>query len=416
MLVLMSYFFRKQSFWLLAAILVLTAGTQAADTLRVSTLNALNFAGTPDASRIPSFRTVMRAIAPDMACFQEITADDAVDQLLTNVFLQLDGDWAAVPFHNGRDTDNAFFYRTSKVQLVSVFYLTTTLRDIAEYVVRPAAGDTSLRIRIYSLHLKANSGSGDQSANIERRRQEATTLRAHLDQLAPNSLFMVCGDYNLLYSDEPAYQALLASSNPNGQCNDPINTPGDWDSNPAFAAVHSIGTRSGLNARFDFILVSDALMDSVGSHVLPQTYTAYGNDGRHFGRAINNGTNYAVPDSVANALYSESDHLPVTTQFVITSEAAVKDVRPVAREFNLLTCYPNPFNPSLNIEVGALRETSTLQIFDALGRQVYLRELSASPGAVTPLTIGFASQGTGAYFVRLMSAHQSEIRKVMLLR
>jgi len=291
----------------------------------------------------------------------------------------------------------------------------TTLRDITEYMLRPASGDTTLRVRVYSLHLKANSGSGD---NVERRRQEALVLRQQLDQTPQGSLMLVCGDYNILSSDEPAYQLLLAATpSANGQLFDPINSPGHWDGSVAFAAIHTIGTY-GLNARFDFVLVSNAMMDTVGSHVLPETYRAYGNDGCHFGRAVNALPNYAVPDSVAGALYTASDHLPVITDFVLRSDATGLTERvDVVPRIALMTCYPNPFNSSTTIvfDLPSVGHVS-LRVFDVLGREVAVLTdgfVEAGSHRVTFDGSGLASR---IYFVRLQMNDHSENRKMMLLK
>jgi hypothetical protein len=91
------------------ALLLIGAVSVAAEQLRVVTQNALNYSGQTD--RLPAFHTIMRSLSPDLVCLQEIINEEAVDQLLSFVFLQINDDWVAVPFHNGPDTDNAFFYR-----------------------------------------------------------------------------------------------------------------------------------------------------------------------------------------------------------------------------------------------------------------------------------------------------------------
>ena len=183
----------------------------------------------------------MASINPDIAIFQEIIDQDAVDNLLSFVFLQLDDDWSAALFHDGEDTDNAFFYRTSKVEFISQRMIGTQLRDIAEYTVHPLAMDTSEVIRFYSGHLKASSGS----ENEERRRAECEILRTQLDLLPEGSYFTFSGDFNLYTSDEPAYQLLLdPEPNTNGQLFDPIDTPGDWNNSVSYAQIHTQSTRS----------------------------------------------------------------------------------------------------------------------------------------------------------------------------
>lgn len=401
-------------FGLLLSLILLAAGAQA-DTLRVCSYNALNFGGPEDADRYDDFRIVMGGISPDVVAMQEIIREDAVDGLLSFVFLQLDDDWAAAAFHDGRDTDNAFFYRTSKVSLVSSRFIQTTLRDIAEYTVQPVAPDTSLRIRVYSLHLKASSTPADQARRLE----EAQVLRGELDQLAPGSHFLVCGDYNLYTSAEPAYQLLLSpDSIPNGQLFDPINTLGEWHTNPVFEAIHTQSPRAdvgGMDDRFDFVLVSGALMDTAGSYVLPETYTPYGNDGHHFNLAINDGVNYAVPDSVADALEAASDHLPVYVDLLLRPESSdVRDTQPWVESFRLLSCYPNPFNPTLNVQLAGPAESVTVAVFDVAGRRVMERTVDLRTSG-QPLLLDFSGEPSGSYFVRAQTARRSEVQRVLLV-
>ena len=401
------------TFPIISALLFIVVATASAEQLRLVTQNALNYSGQSD--RLPAFRTVMRNIGPDLACMQEIINEEAVDQLLSFVFLQINDDWTAVSFHDGRDTDNAFFYRTSKVELVSTRYIQTTLRDIAEYTLRPASGDTTLRMRVFSLHLKANAGSGD---NVERRRQEALVLRQQLDQTPAGSLLMVCGDYNIISSDEPAYQLLLAATpSTNGQLFDPINSPGDWDGNAAFAAIHTIGA-DDLNARFDFILVSSAMMDTVGSHVLPETYRAYGNDGRHFGRAVNALPNYVVPDSVANALYTASDHLPVVTDFILNSEeTSLTERMNVMTGFALITSYPNPFNPSTTVRFSVPKTARvSLSVYDVLGRHVTTLADGMFNAGAHEIQWNCAECPTGVYLLQMNSEGFTQQRKMLLMK
>lgn len=392
---------------------VLATGVHA-DTLRVCNYNATNFRGPQDADRYDDFRMILRGIHPDVVAMQEIISEDAVDGLLSFVYLQINDDWTAVPFHNGHDTDNALFYRTSKVSSVSQRYIGTTLRDIAEYVLQPVAPDTSQRIRVYSLHLKA--GDTDQA----RRQAEAEILRGQLDLLPAGSLFLVCGDYNLYTSTEPAYQLLLSPNpSPIGQSFDPIDTPGEWHNNAAFAAIHTQSPQAsygGMDDRFDFILVSGALMDTAGTYVLPETYTPYGNDGRHFNQGIDEGTNTVVPDSIADALPIASDHLPVYVDLLLRAEASAVGEAPHAVEsFRLLSCYPNPFNPTLTIQLSGAAERTSISVYSITGRRVMERTVEAQSFA-QPLTLDFSDHSAGIYFIRAQTMRRSEVQRVLLVR
>lgn len=381
------------------------------------TYNALNFRGDADMDRTDDFRQVIAWVQPDAVCMQEIIAEDAVDVLLSFAYLQVNDDWAAAIFHDGPDTDNAFFYRTSKLSLYSQREISTTLRNISEFVIQPVALPTGERIRLYSAHLKASSGAD----NEERRRQEASTLRQQLNLLDPGSLFMMMGDFNLYSSSEPAYQLLLdAAPDPDGQLHDPIDRPGAWSNNSSFAGIHTQsprtesfggGTTGGMDDRFDFILASTGLMDTVGSYVLPSSYHSVGNDGQHFNLSINAGTNFAVPDSVADALYYAADHLPVQCDLVLRSLAADEPHVPVVRAVALADCYPNPFNPVLNVRLSDAVRSAAIAIYDATGRLV-LKQDGARGQASFDLH-GFSS---GAYYVQVLSAGKSQTLRAVLLK
>ncbi|MFZ5433166.1 MAG: T9SS type A sorting domain-containing protein [Calditrichota bacterium] len=395
--------------------LFFVVGIGNADTLRIATYNALNLRGSSIAGRIAAFRTVMASLQPDLITLQEVQDEEAVDQFLSFVLLPLQADWASAPYNSSSYNDNAFFYRSSKVSLLGQRDIPTTLRDITEYLLRPQSGDTTLRVRVYSLHLKANAGSGD---NIERRRQEALILRQQLDQTPAGSLLLVCGDYNILYSDEPAYQLLLAPTpSLNGQLFDPINTPGHWESTVAFAAVHTIGT-DGLNARFDFILVSSAMMDTVGSHILPESYWAYGNDGQHFGRAVNDLPNNAVPDSVADALYNATDHLPVVADFVLCSEDVNSTEPPRVEPVDFtISAYPNPFNAATRISYDLPKSGQvSLSVFNLQGQMVAtLVDGFQSAGAYS-IPFDGSTLASGVYLYRLQTEGFVQTRKMVLLK
>lgn len=276
------------------------------------------------------------------------------------------------------------------------------------------------QFRMYSGHLKASSGSD----NEERRRAEAEVLRGELDQLPAGSMFMFCGDFNLYSSFEPAYQLLLGlGDNPNGRLLDPINRPGAWNNSVSFADIHTQsprtasfggGSTGGMDDRFDFILSSAAWMDTSGSYVIPSSYHAYGNDGLHFNQAINDGTNQAVPDSVADALHNCADHLPVVVDVVLrNSGTPVSPTAPVAESPALMHCYPNPFNSQIAIDLSPSPFAGQLRIFDVLGRTVSTMPVGAEMSART-LHIDFSGQTSGAYFVMLHRGSETAVNKIIL--
>lgn len=248
---------------------------------------------------------------------QELTSAAGVNEFLTQVLnAYTPGLYTAVPFNDGPDSDNGLFYKPARWEFVRARYLPTALRDIAEYVIRHVL--SSQELRIYSVHLKASSGTVNEQARL----QEATILRTHLDSLPAGTAFLIMGDFNIYSSNEPALQKLTETgSSTSGQALDPLNLVGTWSANPAFAPYHTQsprvrsfggGATGGLDDRFDMILTSSSMF----SRLIVSSYRAYGNDGDHFNDSINRLPNAVVPDSVANALHAASDHLPVAASFI----------------------------------------------------------------------------------------------------
>ena len=301
--------------------MVILVGTisygQQYDTLRVASYNLLNYPGTNSAQRNPEFRKIVRGLAPDILIVQEMTSAAGMAEFFTSVVDAVaPGVFTYVPFHDGPDTDNGLYYRTDKWEFISASYITGGTRDIAEYIVRPI--QSTEQLRIYSLHLKASTGT----SNEQQRLTEATLLRDYLNALPAGTNFIIAGDFNIYTSSEPAWTKLTGSETNNvGQSMDPLNLVGTWNNNAAFALYHTQsprvrafggGSTGGMDDRFDIILTST----SMSGRVLTSTYQAYGNDGNHFNDSINRLPNAAVPDSIANALHNASDHLPVTARFI----------------------------------------------------------------------------------------------------
>ncbi len=297
------------------------------------TYNGLKLDGT-DTDRQADFQTVLEASNPDILLMQEIVDAAGADLILSA--LNANGtQYARANFINGVDTDNMLFYRTSIGTLTSQSEIPTTLREISEYVMQIGSNE----IRFYSAHLKASSGS----TNEQRRLDEVTVLRNHLNNLPAGTEFVIVGDFNLYDSNEPAYQKFIANESDNdGRAEDPLASSGgvgDWHVNAAFASVHTQsprttqfggGAHGGLDDRFDFILTSFGINDNSKVDMIPGTYTAFGNDGNHFDTSLLDGPNSAVSQAVAQALHDASDHLPVYADFVSLDSGTGGNTSPIA--------------------------------------------------------------------------------------
>ncbi|MEM9372541.1 MAG: GC-type dockerin domain-anchored protein [Planctomycetota bacterium] len=331
---------------LLAAMCPLPVAS-AADGLRVVAWNISNYSG----GRTTQLQTAVygqfegRSMDPDVFVVQEVLSQFAANSLLDilNTAPNSPGDWAAAPFINGPDTDNAMFYRTSKVEFLGQTVLPAdgvsgSPRDVNRYDVRLIGyGDTDTRLSFYSVHMKAGSGSTDQS----RRLIEAQKIRADAETLDPAVHIMVLGDFNIQRSTQSAYVFLTGSQqNNDGRVVDPIGTPGSWNNNPLFTYVHTQDPSGagGMDDRHDQILVDPALGDGSGLEYrgvfgLPystttwndpnHSYRSWGNDGSSFNVSMTINGNEMVGASIASALVqiaSGGGHLPVFLDLIVPAQ------------------------------------------------------------------------------------------------
>lgn len=387
---------------------------QNREVLRIATYNILNY---PDnyTPRNPSFQLIMQEVNPDILVVQEITSQFGVNTFLSDV---LTDEYVAGPFINGPDTDNAIFYKDSLLSLISHTAISTSLRDISQFLLyHKISLDT---FYLYSVHLKASDGT----SNEQQRLAEVTVLRNVTDNLPAGSNFIVAGDFNIYRSSEPAYQKLIEQSNP-GYFTDPL-IAGNWHNNPAYSYLHTQstmttshwgGSTGGLDDRFDMILISQTISDSGGVTIVENSYTAYGNDGNHFNKAINDPPFNIITQEIANALNNASDHLPVYADFDFGAATGIENVNQLANDFKLYQNYPNPFNPTTTISFDLPFTTEiTLTVYDILGREVKI--LYKGEAGAGNYTTQFDASGLpgGMYLYRLSSPERSIAKKMLLLK
>ncbi|MDI6803782.1 MAG: fibronectin type III domain-containing protein [Bacteroidota bacterium] len=352
-----------------------SASFSQTDTLTIATYNILNYPGTDAATRNPFFRRVIHTMKPDVLVVQEMLSQTGVTTFLNEVMNKYQvGLYSTVPFNDGPDTDNSFYYKSDKITYIGAQYINTALRRIAEYTFQH--NNSGEVIKIYSLHLKASATTNDENKRLA----EVTILRNHMNALPANTNFIVGGDFNIYKSTEPAYQKLIGSEADNdGRCYDPKTLTGTW--NQSGYAIHHTqsprvrafggGSNGGMDDRFDMLLNSWSLTDNL----ISASYKAYGNDGNHYNDSINRLPNTAVPDSVAHGLHYAADHIPVVAKYVFQSLSA----------FNLLT----PTNNSIDQSISGLLtwQAST----GATGYDVYL-------GTVNPPTTIVSINQTGTSY------------------
>ena len=381
---------------IITALVITSFCSLAGDTFRVATYNILNFPEALGLQRIDHLRTVIEYLEPDVLVVQEMQSQDGVNMFLDSIMNHQADIYESTSFHDGPSTDNAIFYSKNTVELLHDQYLSTNNRDIAQYRLRFSKNHHEFYL--FSVHFKASQGSGNEMIRLE----EATALREHLSLFAQGSYFLVAGDYNIYYSDEPAFQYLTGDfSNNNGRLYDPLSASGSWHENYDFADIHTQSTRyeqladggagGGMDDRFDMILCSHSFIDSTGLFFTDYSYKIVGNDGNHFNISINDGYNSAVPSDVADALYYASDHLPV---FVDIDDGNAQTIPE-----RTLKIWPNPMKTSAYVEFPWADdfESANIILTNVIGQRVYENTMSDPSGFV----LRRGSLPIGVYFVHV---------------
>jgi len=382
---------------IVALVAILSANIGIASTIRIATYNVLDFPQSFGVERVDDLRIAMGHINPDILVVQEMQSQSGVEMFLDSVMLPLHSAFTSMTFHDGPDTDNAFFYRQDKVDCISTNYISTPNRDIAEY--RLLLNNSQHELRVFSVHFKASQGASNEAIRL----QEATILRNYLNTFLPGTDFVVMGDFNIYSSDESAFQMMIDSlANNNGRLLDPLNMAGDWHENSDYSNVHSQSTRveqlpdggagGGLDDRFDMVLCSYSLLDSAGLLLLQDSYTICGNDGAHFNVSVNYGYNSAVPSHVADALYWASDHLPLFVDLSI-------DTTPVTEE-PVVKVWPNPTQDWAHVTFPYYDDfvKARLTITNILGQRVYEKDVTDPLGSRLEL----GNLPLGVYFMQVI--------------
>jgi len=133
----------------------------------------------------------------------------------------------------------------------------------------------------------------------------------------------------------------------------------------------------GLDDRFDHILASlDIISGGKNVKYISGTYKALGNDGNHCNDSINQGTNTSVPSAVLNALYGNSDHLPVILKLQIDVATGINDEVKVPFDFYI----PSNTADDNGILVSPCSGRYSIEVMNVTGSLIYRFETEAATG------------------------------------
>ncbi|RLD66733.1 MAG: hypothetical protein DRI84_04180 [Bacteroidetes bacterium] len=417
--------------------ILFTLNSTAQDRVKVMVYNLLNYGNVTsyctqtnnNMSAKNAFNaTIIDYINPDILGVVEMGSADFAHQRFLDSSLNVNGvsKYAKATKMNkaGSSIISLLYYNAEKFGIAGVVSLQNQVRDVVLfrlYYKSPnlAATQDTAFVNCIVAHLKSSNTSADRVT----RTQMINAALGFLSNNYPADNYLFMGDFNIYSSNEGAYQSLLNYSNAAYRFNDPINTPGGWNNNSSFAAVHTQSTHSssngcaaggGLDDRFDFILMSDELKNG-SKHIsyVANSYKAIGNDGNHFNQSINSGTNSSVPANVLNALYNNSDHLPVVLELDLDNTIA--NISDAEKANQIRVRFENPVNSSLKIFISSEKAQSIrIQLYDIQGRKLDSRWVFVSQD--TQVDIDMTAMANGFYFVQISGIDNQVIYSAKLIK
>jgi len=318
-------------------------------------------------------------------------------------------------FTDGPDSDNMMFYDSTKVTLYSQDVITTELRYINEYVLyKNEPTNDTVFLYMYSAHLKASTGS----VNQQKRLAEVREFKSWIDSKPVIENIFFGGDFNFYSASEPAYDTLVNYGV--RILNDPLST-GSWHDNPSYASIHSQSTRTsqfgggasgGLDDRFDFILYSDDVKYGTnGINYIPNSCKSIGNDGEHLNIAIiDPPTNTVVPDSVLQALYYMSDHMPVICDLEISLGTYQVDRFKSESEIEV---FPNPASESFIVKLDNFSGPAKVNLRNSLGVVLKKRDFYID-GNSYQFEFDLAGVQCGFYYLSVDGKNFREVKKIIV--
>jgi endonuclease/exonuclease/phosphatase family metal-dependent hydrolase len=388
----------------------------AQNTVKTMFYNVLEFPEL-NPNRITLLQDILQDYSPDIFMVCELQSQEGADVIL-NVGLNSNGNsnYSAAPYFEnqsgGGDLQQALFYRNDMFVLENTEIINTPVRDINKYtlLLNTASQDTNpIRIYAYVTHLKSSQGSANQQLRLSM----VEAFVNDTQQLEDDAFVLFAGDFNIYTSTEPAYLEILDQTN-SVAMEDPIDTPGAWNNNEDFRAVHTQSTRTsssgfgggaggGLDDRFDFIMVSQNMMTNPNLQYKTDSYKAYGNNGNCYNNNINDiNCGGLYNQIIRDALYNMSDHLPVVMELVTDQEIVILDVpqQQLAQPFSLkrtlvsdvLTIYAPQWDT----------QNDTFGVYNSLGQEILDFKINA-----TTTAINIAQLAKGVYYITNKSSNQT---------
>jgi len=394
-----------KKFQLIGLLLMLSATVSAQETIKAMFYNVLMFPSASPGGRTETLKNIVDSYDPDifMICELETKAGGIT---ILNESLNVEGiEYVMAPFQlntsSGAVLQQLVYFKKGMFTLETVDIIQTNVRDINRYKLLLETADQAVDpvfIDLYVTHLKSSQGS----SNVQARLDMVTEFTNSLSNLDPNAFILFAGDLNLYTSSEPAYQELLDPSNAITMV-DPIDTPGSWNNNVSFQAVHTQSTRinsgpfgagagGGMDDRFDFILMSENMQTDPKLRYIPDTYKSYGNNGNCYNNDVSStDCTGEFSQELRNYIFSMSDHLPVVMEFE-TNKEIVLSVSEATQSVPLIQLEKTIVSNVLSIQISeAVAQPTVLSVYNVFGQRIL--KFNSLPATMMQIDVSHLAEG-----------------------
>jgi len=358
----------------------------AQDQFKIMSYNLLEFPEAPPDNRELILNDILAEVDPDLLLVQEVQSPTGADLINDFSFNYTNKNFQSAEFifntSGGNNFNQLLFYNADLFEILSTDQIQTSLRDINYYKLRLKTENEStfpVDLHVFIAHLKASQGSFNEQWRFDMI-QEFTNF---LSTLPSDARVIFGGDMNFYSGSESAIQQLVIGNTPIPLF-DPISQNGDWHTNSSFSDIHTqssresnntfndFGAGGGLDDRFDFIFLSNNLLNSSNAvFYQDNSYKTIGNNSNCFNNNINASSCFGNYDqSLRDNLYNMSDHLPV----ILTMNTTEEFLNIESQQLDALISFPhgNISDQWLNIQFAdqLINKNQRLIIYDSFGKQI----------------------------------------------
>jgi len=386
--------------------------------IKAMTFNLMHYPGTlyyDDATntfvdRTPVLKGILDTFQPDLLMVCELESSVGSDLILQNALQTTDNRYNRANFITNQSSNDdslqqLVFYNSQKLTLTFQDIINTYIRDINHYSFQLNTGNT-VYLEVFVAHLKSSTGSDNETKRLQMVQQ----FTNYLANLPTDRYVIFAGDFNLYNSSEIAYQEILDPTNPIVLV-DPINSPGNWSNNSSYAAIHTQsplttnsqfqgaggswdGVTGGMDDRFDFMMVSQNMINGIGLKYVTDTYKAYGNNGNCFNLSINNpDCSGTYSQDLRNLIFNMSDHIPVVMELETPYSLNVNEF--TSSSFVYFTS-SNIENKQIELSVSENLLNTEYTIFNQLGQNVETSRFNQ-----TNQNIDISTFSAGVYYLKI---------------